>query len=343
MREVIPDIDKWLTEGKKVAIATVVKVYGSAPRRLGSKMAVNQNSLMSGSVSGGCVENAVIEEALDALENGRSRLLSYGITSDQAMNIGLACGGTIEVFVEALDPAEYARLRDDILHNRLVLRFTALTGKACGSSFYAYRDGTHTPAFLPDELRERLTAELLQSLTTTRQTVRLADEDVEILCEVFVPADKIIIVGAVHIAIPLVTFARELGFRTIVLDPRRAFSNRERFPHADDLVVEWPQDALEGLGLDESTYLVVISHDDKLDVPALAIGCKSNARYLGVLGSRKTFEKNVAGLLEEGVTKEQIARIHSPIGLKIAARGAEEIALSIIAEIIAVRNGLDSK
>ncbi|HPS41753.1 MAG TPA: XdhC family protein [Anaerolineaceae bacterium] len=343
MREVIPDVDKWLSEGKKVAIATVVKVYGSAPRRLGAKMAVNQDSLMSGSVSGGCVENAVIEEALDALQNRRSRLLSYGITTDQALNIGLACGGTIEVFVEVLEPSEYARLRDDILHHRLVLRFTALTGKECGRSFYVYRDGDHTPSFLPDEQRERLTAESLRSLTTSRQIIRLGDEEVDILCEVFAPADKMIIVGAVHIAIPLVTFARELGFRTIVLDPRRAFSNRERFPHADELVVEWPQEALEALGLDESTYLVVIAHDDKLDVPALAIGCRSNARYLGVLGSKKTFSNNVAGLRDEGITPEQIARIHSPIGLKIGASGAEEIALSIIAEVIAVRNGLDSK
>lgn len=340
MREILPEIEGWVNAGKQVAIATVVKVYGSAPRRLGAKMAVNQDGLMAGSVSGGCVENAVVTEALEVIETGKSRLVAYGITTDQAMSVGLACGGTIEVFIERLQAEQFESLRDELASNRLVLKVTALSGKACGATFLAYPDGRHTQSFLPDDIREKITDELLQSLSNSRLTTKLENEEVDVFGEVFTPAEKLIIIGAVHIAIPLVTFGKALGFYTIVLDPRRAFANLERFPHVDDLVVEWPQEKLEALGLDEGSYVVVISHDEKLDVPALAAACRSKARYIGALGSRKTFEKNKEGLREEGVTEEQIARIFSPIGLDIGARGAEEIALSIMAEVIAVRNGV---
>lgn len=342
MRGILPEVAKWMSDGKQVAIVTVVKVYGSAPRKLGAKMAVNQDGLMTGSVSGGCVENAVVTEALEVIQTGKSRLVAYGITTDQAMSIGLACGGTIEVFIEQLSPDDFSRLQRDLLQNRLVAKVTALTGKHCGAAFFAYPDGTHTSSFLPEEMREQVTTDVLTSLANTRQPVTLDNEEVDLFCELFAPSEKLIIIGAVHIAIPLVTFGKELGFHTIVLDPRRAFANHDRFPHVDELVVEWPQEKLESLGLDESSYVVVISHDEKLDVPALALASKSKTRYIGALGSRKTFENNKAALREEGVSEEQLLRIHSPIGLNIGARGAEEIALSIIAEIIAVRNGVQT-
>ena len=153
------------------------------------------------------------------------------------------------------------------------------------------------------------------------------------------PSPKLVMVGAVHIAIPLVQYARILGFHTTVIDPRKAFGNIERFPHVDRLVQEWPEEFLQSFPWDQGTYLVVISHDDKLDVPALAIGCQKEARYIGALGSKKTFAKHVLDLKAAGITDEQIARIHSPIGVDIAARGPEEIALSIITEMVAVRNG----
>jgi len=158
--------------------------------------------------------------------------------------------------------------------------------------------------------------------------------------DIYPPLPRMIIIGAVHIAIPLVTYANSLGFHTIVVDPRKAFSNRERFPHADELVQEWPEEYFQRVGLNEGSYVVTVSHDEKLDVPALAFACNSKARYIGALGSKKTFENNKQGMRELGVPETAIERIYSPIGFKIGAHGAEEIALSIMAEVIAARNGI---
>jgi xanthine dehydrogenase accessory factor len=335
-------MQEWFDDGKAVALATVVEIYGSAPRGLGAKMAVNQDSLMAGSVSGGCVEGAVVAEALKVLRSGTPKLLHYGVTQDQAISVGLACGGTIEVWVEKLSRDNFERIQKDLQADQLAVVVSVLTGDQRGERIYVYPDG-RIVGLLSDfkvgqEVKGMLT-EVFQQQKSVRKQLLIENEIVEVFFDVLAPSPKLVVVGAVHIAIPLVHYARILGFHTTVIDPRKAFGNTERFPHVDRLVREWPEEFLQSFPWDQGTYLVVVSHDDKLDVPALAIGCQNEARYIGALGSKKTFAKHVRELKEAGITDEQITRIHSPIGVDIAARGPEEIALAIITEMVAVRNG----
>jgi xanthine dehydrogenase accessory factor len=342
MREILQPMQEWFDDGKAVALATVVEIYGSAPRGLGAKMAVNQDSLMTGSVSGGCVEGAVVAEALKVLKNGMPKLLHYGVTQDQAISVGLACGGTIEVWVEKLSKENFERMRKDLVEERLAVVVTVLSGSHVGEQVYAYPDDSMLGEFSDPDLTALVKANVVEVFSQQqcmRKTLQVKDQLVDVFFDVLSPSPKLVVVGAVHIAIPLVQYARILGFHTTVIDPRKAFGNIERFPHVDRLVREWPEEFLQRFPWDQGTYLVVVSHDDKLDVPALAIGCQNEARYIGALGSKKTFAKHVRELKEAGITDEQITRIHSPIGVDIAARGPEEIALAIITEMVAVRNG----
>ena len=342
MREILQTMRDWIDQDKAVALATVVEIYGSAPRGLGAKMAVNQDSQMTGSVSGGCVEGAVVSEAMQVLKSGTPKLLHYGVTQDQAISVGLACGGTIEVWVERLTPQAFAQLEHDLLKDRLAIIATILNGEHIGEQIYAYPDGNNDGYFSDEILKKLVVAELpkiFRQQQSQRRQFQLDGEFLDVFFDVLAPSPKLIIVGAVHIAIPLVQYAKILGFHTTVVDPRKAFGNTERFPHVDQLVQDWPQEFLATYPWDQGTYVVVVSHDDKLDVPALEIACKNEARYIGALGSKKTFANHVRDLKEAGLSEGQINRIHSPIGVDIAARGPEEIALAIITEIVAVRNG----
>ena len=342
MKEILQPLREWFDQGKEVALATVVEVYGSAPRGLGAKMAVNQDSLMAGSVSGGCVEGAVVAEAMKVIKTGKPKLLHYGVTQDQAISVGLACGGTIEIWVEKLSKETFDRMQNDLENDQLAMLVTVMSGMYAGEQIYTYPNGNRIGYFAEPETIEEI-KDFLPGIFMEQQSQRkrllICNEEVDVFFDILAPSPKLVIVGAVHIAIPLVTFAKELGFHTTVIDPRKAFGNRERFPHADELVQEWPEEYLQRYPWDAGTYLVVVSHDDKLDVPALAIACQRETRYIGALGSKKTFAKHVSELKSAGISDEQIARIHSPIGLDLAARGPEEIALSIIAEMVAVRNG----
>ena len=342
MREILQPMREWFDVGKPVALARVVETYGSAPRGLGAKMAVNQDSLMAGSVSGGCVEGAVVGEALQVLKTGKPKLLHYGVTHDQAISVGLACGGTIEVWVEKLTSDAFSRMEKDLLDDRLAMIVTIINGAQAGEQLYVYPDGHILGELSNAEVFARVKgtlSEVFQSQHSQRKSIQVREQEIEVFFDILAPSPKLIIVGAVHIAIPLVHFAKILGFHTTVVDPRKAFGNAERFPHVDRLVQEWPQEFLQFFAWDQGTYLVVVSHDDKLDVPALEIACKNEARYIGALGSKKTFANHVRNLQAAGLSDAQIARIHSPIGIDIGARGPEEIALSIISEMAAVRNG----
>jgi len=353
MRELLPAIDRWRAENKRVALATVVKLYGSAPVPLGSKMAISSAGEMAGSVSGGCVEGAVVQEALAILESDRPKLLVYGIADELAQSVGLACGGTIEVFVEPLEPpsvksTEAAEVRaqgkfeEGMRHGRLVTLATVLTGPAIGAKLLILPGGESFGSLDDAELAEAVqtqAASCLAALQSERVTLESAAGPVEVFIDVQPPQPRLFIVGAVHIAAALVTYANVLGFRTVVLDARTAFATPDRFAHAAELITRWPADALAALGLDEGSCVVVLTHDEKIDNPALAVALRSPARYVGALGSRKTHAKRVAALRELGLGDAEIARIHAPIGLPIAARRPEEIALSIMAEIVAMVNG----
>ncbi|MCJ7625161.1 MAG: XdhC family protein [Anaerolineaceae bacterium] len=352
MREIYPQIQSWLNKGQQIVIASVVSVYGSAPRPLGSKMAICQDGQFTGSVSGGCIEAAVISEAQNLYKSGESKLLKYGISDESAWEHGLACGGEIEVFLESLSYKEEDRslladildsLHLEIRRNNLFGVITILSGEAKGNKQIIWPDG-RTDGDLGNVDIESELIRSMSELFTKQQSKRISVDTetgtVDVFIDILQPPPKLIIIGAVHIAVPLVSLANTLGFRTIVLDARSAFATKERFPHADQLISAWPAEKLISLDIDESTYIVFLSHDEKIDNPALKVALSSPARYIGALGSRKTHSNRKNALLELGVLEDQLTRIYAPIGLNIGATGAEEIALSIMAEIIAVHHGM---
>jgi xanthine dehydrogenase accessory factor len=344
MRDVLADIDRWREAGESIAIATVVQTWGSAPRAAGARMAVTGGGEIAGSVSGGCVENAVIEAARETIESGRPQLLHFGVADETAWQVGLACGGTIEVFVERLEPSLYEILRAEILEQRPAAVATVVRGPEAllGRRLTVLSDGTVRGAigegldqFAADAARAALSA-----AGSSRRLAAGSGDAIDLFVEVLRPPIRLVIVGAVHIAVALVALARTLGLRTVVVDPREAFANRQRFPDADRLVTLWPDQALAQLPVDADSAVVVLTHDPKLDDPALVTALSGPAFYVGALGSKRTQEKRRARLQAAGVPEDQLARLRAPIGLDLGGRSPEEIALSVIAEIVAVRNGV---
>lgn len=344
MREILAQVEAWRAAGTPVAIATVVEVWGSAPRPLGAKMAVSATGTLAGSVSGGCVEGAVAEEAQAVLASGVAKLVSYGVSDEEAWAVGLSCGGRIDIYVEPLAPpgaGDWFEPLARCLHDeRLVAQATVLAHNAgeAGARLVLTPTGKLAGGLGDTELNRAAEAKA-RELWVSFKAKRFTVGDAELFVEALPPRPKLIVVGAVHTAIPLVTFANTIGFHTVVVDPRTAFATRERFGHADRLLSEWPGEAFATLDLNEATYIALLSHDLKIDLPALRLALASPARYIGALGSKKTHAKRTTALAEEGFTDEQIGRIHAPIGLNLGGRKPEEIAVSIIAEVVAVAHG----
>ena len=344
MREVLPDIERWKAEGKRVAAATVVQTWGSAPRAAGSKMVMTAEGGIAGSVSGGCVESAVFEAGRQALASGKPRLLHFGVTDDRAWEVGLACGGTIEVFVETLDEATFSAYREAAGSPLPSAVVTVVRGPEAllGRRLYAAADGRVTGSLAPDldEAARRAAAEALATRRSRRAPLKgePSEQEVEAFIEILAPPPELIAVGGVHIALALTAMARTLGFRTTVVDPRQAFGNRERFPAVDRLLTSWPDAALREIGLTASSAVAVLTHDPKLDDPALSVALASPAFYVGALGSRRTQEKRRRRLLDAGLSEESLARLYAPIGLPLGGRTPEEIAVAILAQIVQARN-----
>jgi xanthine dehydrogenase accessory factor len=346
MRELLEDIERWRAYGKQVALATVISVWGSAPRRPGAKMAVSSAGEIAGSVSGGCVEGAVAEAALEALDSRTARLVRYGVTDERAWEVGLTCGGKLEVFVEPLQTSAsvdlYPELKRSIEEDWLIAVATVVDGPRAGHKLLLWPGGRTAGSLGVEAAQEHLRRradELFSTLQSRREEVETAEGPLDLFVEVLPPRPTVIIVGAVHIAIPLVTIVGTLGYRSVVVDPRSAFATPERFGHADRIVAEWPEAAMHEIGLNESSCVVVLAHDPKIEQPALVAALRSPARYIGVLGSKKTHAKRVRALLSAGVGQDEVARLHAPIGLDLGGRHPEEIAVSIAAEIVAARNG----
>lgn len=347
MREISEEIKKWKGQGKSVAVATIVKANGSPMRPLGSKMAVTPDQQIAGSVTGGCIEGAVYEEAQQVIRSGKPRIVRYGVASDQTpWEIGLSCGSSLDVLVESLQTPVwqdvYALIQDALDQNQLLACATLISGDDLGAKLLVWPDGRTQGSLGSTALDDAALAAVLHqfiSQDATNLKLDIAGQEAEIFIDVFVPPARLIIVGAVHIAIPMATLAKTLGFTTLVVDPRKTYNTRERFPDADELVLEWPSDALEKLKPDTGTFVAVVSHDDKLDNPALAVALKSPAKYVGVLGTKRNIPKRLDALRELGVSEEDLKRLHAPIGLDIGSVQPEEIALSVLAEIIAVRHG----
>jgi xanthine dehydrogenase accessory factor len=267
MSQIVGELERWRERGDEQAVvATLVAARGSAPRPIGSRLAVSERGELAGSVSGGCVESEVAELARAVLADGEQRQVTYGISDEQAFSVGLPCGGEIDVLLERAELDDLDRFREE-------------------SPF------------------------------------------------------RLLVFGAVDLAEALCKVANELGWVTIVADPRGRFATRERIPSADELLVEWPEEVLARVKPDRSTAVVVLAHEDRFDIPALVRALRSKAFYVGALGARRNQERRRARLLEEGLSEDEIDRIAGPTGLDVGAETPAETAVSILAEILAVRSG----
>ncbi len=328
------DIERWRARGERFAIATVIGTRRSAPRPIGSKFAVSEGGEMAGSVSGGCVESDVYEHACEVLGGGAPELLSYGIEDELAVSVGLPCGGEIDVFVAQAAGELVERLVRVIDAEDRAVLFTVVEGDALGATLLVTEDGEQFGSG-PEEVAGRV-GELLRRGRNT--TLELAD-GTRVFAEIYGPAPRLLVIGAVDTADALCAAARRLGWRTIVADARGKFATKERIPNADELLVAWPQEALERVAPDYQTAVVVLTHDDKFDIPAIKGALETEAFYIGALGSRRNQARRRERLLEAGVEEAALERISGPAGLDIGADSPPETALSILGEILATRAG----
>lgn len=302
-------------------------------------MLATADGMMAGSVSGGCVEGATVSEIGEAIARGTPKLVTFGVSHERAWEVGLACGGTIQVFVEP-------RVRPEILSaargpgGEVVA--TVVEKPGAGGTLRILANGRLEGALdsgLPASAVRDTALQALARETSTTVTFESGAGPASVLLEVFPRQPRLIIFGGVHIAVALVPLARALGYRTIVADGRAAFLTPARFPGADQLILGWPEAAFEQIGLDASCYVCVLSHDPKFDEPALELALRSPARYIGAIGSRKTQASRQHRLRSLGFSETDVARIHGPIGLALGGRHPAETALAILAEMTAVRYG----
>ena len=304
----------WLKEKRRIALATVISTWGSSPRPVGGQMAIDENGEIIGSVSGGCIEGAVISEGIDSIKDGKSRIKDYGISNDMAWEVGLACGGELKVLIQPLN------LEDEIVYS------------------------------IVDSIKKRKTVKLKIDCSNGDRIIdntisnqishfdKLNNEFIHIID----PKPRLFIIGAVHIAQALVSLANVADYEIILIDPRDHFATKDRFPNCK-IINEWPDEALSKFHLDSSSHLVTLTHDPKIDDLALIFCMKKNFGYIGSLGSKKTHNKRCERLLEKGFDEIELSKIHAPIGLDIKAKTPAEIATSILAEIINYRRNNHEK
>lgn len=364
MHDIRTDVDAWLAQGRRVALATVLRTWGSAPRPAGAALALTEDGSFTGSVSAGCVEGAVIEAAGEVLAGAAPRRLSYGVSDDRAWSLGLACGGEITLWVATLDPVlwraawQAVDARRAALWTRVVDGPPGWLGRECVSVGAADPElGTVGDPDRPNRssagaghkiLGSPELAGLLEAAEDLGSgpneparlvTLTAGRDELEVFVGPLQPRRRLVIVGATHIAQDLVRLAATLDLETVVVDPRAAFANRERFPAAGIVTVAWPRDAVQQMVLDADTAVAVLSHDPKLDDDVLALALRSAAGYVGALGSRRTQAERRERLAAMGLDEGQLARIHGPIGLDLGGRSPAEIALSILAQVVAVTYG----
>ena len=339
MRDILSELDRWNAEDKPIALATVIQTWGSSPRRAGAKMALTPDGKITGSVSGGCVEGAVYETGIEVLKSNHPQLLHFGVADETAWEVGLACGGSIDIFVKPLDTEFFKPLRSVLVEEQSAVLVTIVNGSdhLLGKEMLLREDGNVTGT-ISDELSEEALHLARETLRQGQSRRAMLDQAVEVFMEVILPPPTLIAVGGVHITIALMALAKTLGYRTVVVDPRSTFGNEERFPNVDQLIPLWPDEAFQQIPITRSTAVAMLTHDPKLDDPALKIALPSPAFYVGALGSKTTQAKRRQRLLDDGLTEEQLNRLHGPIGLEIGAGTPEEIAMSIMAEIVAARN-----
>jgi len=322
VREILPELERWQARGDRIALARVVATRRSAPRPIGSKLIVSEAGELAGSVSGGCVESEVVEAAREVLGGGEPRLLTFGITDDMALSVGLPCGGEIDVWIDEPDPTLLEELAAVARDERRAVFFVDL-----------------------DDGSERLVPEgdndVADELIRAGHSKVIELHGKRLFADVFGPPPRLFVYGAIDTADALCAAAKAIGWRTIVADARARFATRERLPHADEILVGWPEEALEQVAPDHTTAIIVLTHDDKFDLPLLTGALATDAYYIGAIGSRRNQARRRELLLEAGVDEADLERISGPAGLDIGAHTPAETALSMLAEVMAVRVGRD--
>ncbi len=349
MREILPALIEAYERGSAVAMATVVRTWRSAPRPAGASMLVTDAGEAVGSVSGGCVEGALFDLGLEVLQSGNPVLETYGISDDDAFAVGLTCGGILDVFVERVDRQTWPELPGiaaSIAAEEPVAVAVVVRGPEVLGRHLVVRpegaEGSLGTRRLDDTVREDVIGMLASGTTGFLhygpQGERLG-EGLDVFVASFAPPPAMFVFGAIDFSAALVRVGKVLGFKVTVCDARPIFATSKRFPEADEVVVDWPHRWLPGQHVDERTVIAVLTHDPKFDVPAIKAALQTRAGYIGAMGSRRTHEDRLIRLKEAGVTDDELARVHSPIGLDLGARTPEETAISIAAEIIQSRWG----
>ncbi len=345
MQDIFNTVQKWTNDKHPFATATVIKTWGSSPRPVGSTLLVSEQMEMAGSVSGGCVESAVVKSALEILKSGEPQMLKFGVSDEEAWSVGLSCGGAIEVFVEpflafANESSErkiWPALEQALTQNEACILVSQMNAGA-PKHLLVYPDG-ETLGTLPANLKDAALEAYNQ-----RQNLSLELDGDDYFIQVFPRKSQLLIIGAAHITADLVKLGNWYDFETIVIDPRGIFANKTQFPDPPhQLLADWPAEVLPNFTLDAYTYAVLLSHDPKIDDQALELLLPSEVAYIGALGSRRTAQKRVKRLTEAGYSEEVIGRIHGPVGVDINAQRPKEIALSIMGEIIKVQHEFSRK
>lgn len=349
MRDVLDSVAAWHASGETFGLATVVNTFYSAPRGPGAAMAVSRDGEVVGSVSGGCVEGAVYESALQVIESGEAVLERYGVSDDDAFAVGLTCGGTLHVLVEPVSAAMYPELDGvvrSIREGEPIAVATVVSGPGkIGARRAIWPDrvaGSLGPQRLDDAVTDDARGMLAQGLTDQRHygadgQRRL--DDLAIFVRSFAPPPRMLVFGAIDFAAAVARIGSFLGYHVTVCDARGVFATSKRFPDADEVVVRWPHKFLEDAEVDSRSAICVLTHDPKFDVPLLQVALRTQAGYIGAMGSRRTHADRVERLREAGVTDEEISRVWAPIGLDLGSRTPEETAVAIAAELIQLRWG----
>ncbi len=338
MKELLETLRAWQADGVQVGRAVVLRTYGSAPRPEGAVLLYASDGRIAGSVSGGCVEGAAAQEIDAARRSGLTRIVHFGVTDDQAWSVGLACGGTIDALIEPDVPREAIDAAGGDGASVVITVLPGEQGTDSPDRLVFKTDGGLRGSTGDPSTDGELVAAAVASLEMGRSRVFELGER-QYFLETFPVPQRLIVFGAVENARPLVRLAHELGFETIVIDGRPAFATHERFPDADRLIVGWPDEVAGEIGLGLNDSVAVLTHDPKFDEPAIVQALRRGCRYVGAIGSRKTQADRRDRLRERGVSNEELARLHGPIGLDLGGRAPAEIALAIISEVVATRYG----
>jgi xanthine dehydrogenase accessory factor len=335
----------WLDEGRRVAAGLLVAVDGSAPLDVGASMYVDESGRIEGSVTGGCVEGAVAQEALELLEGGGApRLVTYGISDELAGTVGLMCGGTVHILIHPVTGDAATRGLRALVEDRPSAVATLLDGPHAGAKMYVDAEERHGGLEGPELLDRNVEREARGLLAHGRTTIRRFGEDgttlgtgLRVHVRTHAEPPRMVVFGAIDFSAALAGMAASLGYRVTIADPRTAFLESARFSSSAETVGAWPDEVLAGTELGPRDAVLVFTHDAKLDVPALMAAFATGAGYIGALGSRKTTTDRERRLREAGAADEDLARLYAPCGLDIGAATVEETAIAVLAEITAHR------